>query len=76
MRGDSAVPLQPTTSGSCVCGLQGGSSPVCELWRGLCGVSSLPFTAMAGMDIAATGIKLALAHESTSVSSNGPMGVG
>lgn len=39
-------------------------------------MSSLPYTAMAGMDIAATGSKLALAHESTSVSSNGPMGVG
>lgn len=74
MCGDNVVPLQPTTSR--VCGLQAGSRPVCELWRGLCGASSLPDTAMAGMSIAATGSKLTLVQESTSVSSNGPMGVG
>lgn len=42
---------------------------------GLCGVSSLPCTAFAGMNIAATESNLASAEESTSVSSNGPMGV-
>lgn len=57
-------------------GVQAGSRPVCELWRGLCGVSSLPYTASAGVDIAAAGSKLALAQESTSVSSDGPMRVG
>ncbi len=57
-------------------GVLAGSDPVCELWRGLCGASSLPYTALAGMDIAAAGSKLALARESTSVSSNGANGSG
>lgn len=59
-------------------GVLAGSGPECELWRGLCGVSSLPYTALAGVDIAAAaaGSKLALEQESTSVSSDGPMGVG
>lgn len=57
-------------------GVLAGTIPVCELWRGLYGVSSLPYTALAGVDVAAAGTKLALAQESTSVSSNGPMGVG
>lgn len=56
--------------------VQAGSNPVCKLWSGLCEVSSLPYTALAGVDIAAAGSKLALAQESTSVSSNGPMRVG
>lgn len=58
-----------------VCYLQAGSTPVCEQWTGLCGVSYLPCTALAGMNIAATGSNLASAEESKSVSSNGPMGV-
>lgn len=38
--------------------------------------SSLSSTTSAGVDIALAGRKLALAQESTSVSSNGPMKVG
>lgn len=74
MRGHT-VPLQPTTRVA-VRGVQAGSSPVCEPWRALCGMSSLPYTALSGVEIAAAGSKLASAQASTSVSSNGPMGVG
>lgn len=52
------------------------SNLLCKLWRGQCGVGSLPYTASAGFDIAAAGVKLALAQDSTSVSSDGPMRVG
>lgn len=39
-------------------------------------MSSLPYTALSGVEIATAGSKLASAQASTSVSSNGPMGVG